>query len=218
MKKIVAIHTGFVSVNDLKDLFAQIIPEARLINIVDDSLLPEVIERGGVTPPVVRRMCAYAVEAESMGADLIFNQCSSVGEAFDTALRLVRTPGLKVDQAMAEKAVETGEKIAVVATVPTTLGPSCRLVEDAARRAGKRIGLKSYLVKGAFEALTLERDKEKHNRMVLGAIEDSAASADVVVLAQGSMIALLPLLGGIGKPVLTSPRLGVERARAMLAL
>ena len=39
---------------------------------------------------------------------------------------------------------------------------------------------------------------------------------DVIVLAQGSMTVLIPELGVIKKPVLTSPELGVMRAAEML--
>lgn len=217
MKKVAVIHTSFVSVNDLKALFAEIVPEAQIINIVDDSLLPEVIANGGVTSGVVSRMCMYALQAQSLGVDLIFNQCSSVGEAFDIASRCVHVPTLKVDQAMAEKAVQTGTNIHVIATVATTLGPSCRLIEAVAQTQGKHIILTPCLVKGAFEALTKEGNKEKHNQMVLNSVQN-AQTADVIVLAQGSMIALLPRLTDIKTPVLTSPRLGVERARVLLVL
>jgi hypothetical protein len=43
-KKVAIIHTSFVSVNELKALFGEIIPEASLINIVDDSLLAQVMD------------------------------------------------------------------------------------------------------------------------------------------------------------------------------
>jgi len=49
-------------------------------------------------------------------------------------------------------------------------------------------------------------------------VEAAAETCDVVVLAQGSMTVLLPLLGHIKKPVLTSPRLGVERVKEILGL
>ena len=39
---------------------------------------------------------------------------------------------------------------------------------------------------------------------------------DVIVLAQGSMVTLEPYLSEIAIPVLTSPRIGVEKARRVL--
>ena len=46
--------------------------------------------------------------------------------------------------------------------------------------------------------------------MVLGEVIDAAKTNDVIVLAQGSMTALAPMLGDIEKPVLLSPRMGIE--------
>ncbi|MEI7430796.1 MAG: aspartate/glutamate racemase family protein [Betaproteobacteria bacterium] len=66
-------------------------------------------------------MCAYVQAAANNGADLIFNQCSSVGEAVDIAARLVSVPVLKIDSAMAQRAIEIGTKIGVVATVQSTM-------------------------------------------------------------------------------------------------
>ena len=59
-------------------------------------------------------------------------------------------------------------------------------------------------------------DAEKHNRMVLGEVQKAAKDNDVVVLAQGSMTVLLPLLKDIPVPVLSSPRLCVERVKELL--
>ncbi len=218
MKKIVAIiHTSPVSMKELNDLFAEIVPEAQVYNIMDDSLLKEVSTVGHVTPGIVKRMAAYAQQAEAIGADLIFNQCSSVAEAMDIVRNMISRPILKIDQAMAEKAVTLGEKIAVVATVASTAGPSSRLVQTAAHAAGKNIHVKTVLVDGALNVL-MSGDRAAHNKMVLQAIEKAEKDADVIVLAQGSMTVLLPELAHIKKPVLASPRLGVERARKELGL
>jgi hypothetical protein len=215
-KKVVIIHTSFVSVEALNDLFREIIPEIEVRNIVDDSLLPEVVANGSITPGIVQRITAYAQQAENWGADVILNQCSSVGEAADIAAGSIHVPYIKVDQAMAEKAVQLGSRIAVVATVASTLGPSCRLVEAAAARSGKNVQVTGYLVDGALDILIKEKNREKHNQLVREKIEGLADQVDVIVLAQGSMIVLLPELQHITKPVLTSPRLGVEKIREIL--
>lgn len=211
MKKIGIIHTSFVSVNDLKNLFAEILPEAQLTNIVDDSLLREVMANGGITPGIVKRMCSYVQMLEVSGVDAIFNQCSSVGEAFDIAVQQTDLPVLKVDRPMAEEAVKKGSKIAVVATVASTLTPSTNLVRKAAEDAGKEVKVQSVLVDGALDILMKENNREKHNSLVKEKIEAIQDDVDVIVLAQGSMVVLLPELVDIKIPVLSSPRLGVER-------
>jgi aspartate/glutamate racemase len=217
-RKVAVIHTSFVSVNDLKALFREFIPEVEMINIVDDSLLPEVMANGAITPAVVRRMSRYARQAEELGAELILNQCSSVGEAVDQIRPAIQIPYLKVDEPMAEEAVRLGRKIAVVATVASTMGPSVRLVQAAARKAGREVEVIECLVDGALDILMKEGNREKHNRLVKEKIESVAGQVDVIVLAQGSMIVLLPELGHIPIPVLTSPALGVQRLREVLAL
>lgn len=214
-KTVFIIHTSSVSVDDLNALFEELAPTSIVRNIVDDSLLPEVLANGGVTEGVRHRICEYAKLAESAGADLIFNQCSSVGEAADRAARGVMTPVVKVDQRMAEVACETGTRIGVIATLKTTLGPTCRLVQKTAAGKGKEITVVEKLCEGAFDKL-ISGDRQGHNEMVIAGIRELCQQADVVVCAQGSMVALLNDLGETPVPVLTSPRLGVGMAAEVL--
>ena len=209
------VHTSFVSLRDLAELWQEFAPEVQVRNIVDDSLLPEVLAHGGVTPGVRSRMIEYYKAAETAGADLIFNQCSSVGEVANLAAQLVRVPVIKVDERMAQVACDLGTHIGVVATLETTLGPTCRLIEAKAREAERTMHIERRLVEGAFETL-IAGDRPKHNAMVLDAIRELCRTADAVVCAQGSMMAIVPDLGETSIPVLTSPRMGVEYAADFL--
>lgn len=214
--KVVMIHTSPVSLNELKGLCSEIIPDVELVNIIDDSLLEEVKKNKGLTPAIISRMCTYVQTADRLEPDLIFNQCSSVGEAFDIAKKCTSRKTLKIDEAMAERAVELGNTIGVIASVASTMLPSCNLVKTKAEAAGKTITVNEYLVDGALDILMKEKNVEKHNQLVLAQIEKAAEENDVVVLAQGSMTSMLPYLEQIKKPVLTSPRLAIERIKHML--
>lgn len=213
MKKITIVHTSLVSHAYLNQLFHEIIPEAKVQNIVDDSLLAEVSEAGHITPAIVSRMCKYYQIAQETGADLIFNQCSSVGEAAVIAAKTVSVPVLRIDEAMAEQAVMSGRRIAIVATVASTIEPSCNLVRQKA--SGLDTEVVPYLVDGAMWAL-INEGQEAHNRLVKDTVLKAAEECDAVVLAQGSMVVLLPELTDIRKPVFSSPELGVRKARRML--
>lgn len=215
-KSIAIIQTSAVSSAELRSLCAEIMPDVQVQEIIDSSLIREVNANGGPTYGVKRRLYNYYQHAESLGVDAILNQCSSVGEVVDIIRPFISIPIVKVDEAMARKAVSLGRRIAVVATVPTTVGPSVRLVERMAKEAGKEIEVETHLVKDAMMILIEKGDVETHNKMVLGEVEAAAETCDVVVLAQGSMTVLLPLLGNIKKPVLTSPRLGVEYMKSVL--
>jgi len=215
-KTVFIIHTSSVSVADLNRLFAEMAPGVTVRNIVDDSLLPEVLANGGVTPAVAKRLCQYAIQAEAAGASLIFNQCSSVGEVADMAAKMVKVPLVKVDERMAETACRTGSRIGVVATLPTTMGPTVRLIKRTAEKLGTKVTVTEELSAGAFEKL-IAGDRKAHNEMVIASIRKLSEKVDVVVCAQGSMLALKPDLGETRVPVLMSPPLGVQHAVEVLA-
>ena len=216
MKKVAIIHTSVVSLEELKGLFKEILPEVEVINIIDDSLLEEVKKNDGLTSAIIGRMCTYAQVAEKLGVDLIFNQCSSVGEAAEIAKKCVSVPLLRVDEAMAEEACALGTKIGVIATVKSTMRPSCNLIKQKAELINKKVEVNEFLVDGALDILMKEKNLAKHNELVLDAIKKAAKTNDVIVLAQGSMTAILPYITDVDKPVLTSPRLGVLKAKKLL--
>ncbi|MFL6450353.1 MAG: aspartate/glutamate racemase family protein [Bryobacteraceae bacterium] len=216
MKTVFAIHTGPVLVDVFKKLFPELLPDVRLVNIVDDGLLNDVRAAGGLTPSVTRRIIGYGMLAESSGADAILNCCSSVGEAADLLPEVVGIPVVKIDNRMAVQAVEQGSRIGIVATVGTTLDPTERLVQRKANEAGKSITTRRYLVDSAFDAL-LSGNTEEHDRLLKAEIEKAMNENEVVVLAQGSMARLVPSLEQ-RVPVLSSPRSSVEALKERLGV
>mgnify|MGYP001060389593 FL=1 len=210
------VHTFLYSVEDLKAQFREQLPEAEMINIIDDSLLEEALANGAVTPAIISRMCDYYQNLQELGCVCALNQCSSVGEASDIAGKTVSMPIFKIDRPMARKAAELGEKIAVIATACSTVEPSSRLVESEAAQLGRRVQVDRCFVEGAYECLLKTGDKQKHNEMVVAKVEEAAKDHDVIVLAQGSMYHLMPLLSHIQVPVLTSLETGVAQLRKYL--
>ncbi len=73
MKTVVAIHTAMPMVEPTRELFARHLPGVRLINIVDDSLIQDVIGAGKVPAAVELRLNQYYNSAINAGADVIFN-------------------------------------------------------------------------------------------------------------------------------------------------
>jgi Asp/Glu/hydantoin racemase len=216
MTMIVVVHTGPVTVQPIKEQFQALLPDARVINIIDDSLLNDVRTAGHLTPEVTGRIYSYMLNAQSMGADMILNACSSVGEATDLLRAMIHTPIVKIDEAMAEEASATGNRIGVVATVSTTLEPTVRLIQKKAQAQGRPIEVIRRIAEGAFDAL-LSGDAARHDDLLRRTIIELAEEVDVVVLAQVSMARLLPTLGELRVPVLSSPRSGVETVRRALA-
>ena len=218
MKKIAIIHTSFVIVEGITELFNKIIPEAKLVHIVDDSLLPEILAEKRITKKVIRRMLSYFKAAEDTGADVIFNVCSTVGEVADIAAKIIDTPIVKIDEKMAEEAVARSSKIGVAATLQSTMDPTCRLIEKKAAEAGKEITIERTLCPGAFDAL-ISGNKDEHDRIVMEHVSQLAEKVEIIVFAQSTMARLLDKMDkDLAKRILTSPERGVRQTREVLGL
>lgn len=218
MKKVVCVHTAMALVGPLTETFRELIPEVQVEHIAESSLIKEVIANNAVTPAVRRRLLDYYNAAADSGADIIFNTCSSVGDIADLGNSISRVPVFRIDRPMAERAVQEAKRIGVISTLPTTLDPTCRLLQNCAAEAGKDITLVEGLADGAFAA-GQSGDSETHDRLIAEAAQRIADSVDLFVLAQGSMARMEQRLSELtGKPVLSSPVLGVLGLRKRLGL
>lgn len=209
MKTVAAIHTAAPMVEPTKKLFAEHIPDVRLFNIADDSLIQDVIRDEKVTERTARRLVGYYFAAVDAGADLIFNTCSSVGEIADLASELVSIPIVKIDDAMCARAVNQGARIGVLATLPTTLGPTVRLVRRHAEKLSKTVEVAEGLAEGAFAAV-ISGNAARHDSLILDTAKRISERVDLLVLAQGSMARMEKALAAeTGRPILSSPLSGV---------
>lgn len=212
------VHTAMALVEPLTAIFREQLPEVNVNHIAESSLIKEVIANGEVTPAVRRRLLSYYNAAADAGADVIFNTCSSVGDVADYGNQYARIPVFRIDRPMAQKAVREASRIGVISTLGTTLAPTCRLLESEARIAGREICLVEGLADGAFQA-GQSGDGETHDRLIAEAAQRIASTVDLFVLAQGSMARMEQRLSQLtGKPVLSSPVLGVQGLRTFLNL
>ena len=203
-KHICILQTSFAKREDSIAYLQEHIPDLRIDFITDSSLLPDVRAAGHPTEDVEARMTLYALAAEKMGADLIVNTCSTVGEVADRLDKITRVPVVKIDEPMARLAVEAGTKIALIATLPTTLGPSRRQIEKLGREQGKEMQVTEYLDQPAWEALS-GGDPALHNKILMQSIRElDKQGYDAIVMAQISMRALLPDLTDVKTPLLCS--------------
>ncbi len=216
MKKLAIIHTSPATVEPLKALASELLPGCEVVNFVDDSILPQLAQNGGNLRAVQGRLKQYACFAQEVGATAILEACSSVGELVSVMQQQVTIPIVRIDEAMAESAVHRGTRVGVAATLATTLNPTTRLLEAKAREAGKKIEVKPVLIDGAYARL-MAGDREGHDALLVQALSELAQATEVVVLAQASMARVLPKLSlAAQNKVLTSPRLGMERVKAVL--
>lgn len=216
MKTVVAVHTAMPMVEPTKDLFEKHLPGIRLINIVDDSLIQDVIRHGGIPEAVKKRLYQYYYSAIDAGADIIFNTCSSVGDVAMKAKEELHIPIVKIDDSMAETAVKLSSSIGVLATLSTTLDPTVRLLQHFAWDTNKNINITEGLADGAFQAV-ISGDRESHDRLILEAAKKLADKVELFVLAQGSMARMQEQISSVtGRKVLSSPESGVLQVKEVL--
>lgn len=217
-RRLALVHTVAGLVPRFRELSAELIPDVETFDIVDETLLRDATREGRVSLETARRLFSHLAAAESHGADAILVTCSSMGGAVDAARPFAGVPLLRVDQAMAEQAVERGAHIGVLATLWSTLGPTAALIRRTADESGRSVEVRDRLCDGAFEALG-EGDTERHDSLVRDGLRELLGWADVIVLAQASMARVVDTLSEDERriPILSSPRLGMERMRDILA-
>jgi Asp/Glu/hydantoin racemase len=216
-KRLGLLHTSATLVPVFEQLCKAKLQGVAVFNLVDDSLIKDVIAHNQLRPRTARRVTQLVAAAEDAGADYIMVTCSSIGAAVETAATLASVPVLRVDQPMADRAVTTSKKIGVIATLPTTLEPTADLIRRRAAAAGREIELTTRLCEGAFEAL-MSGDSATHDAMVAAALKELIQQVDVVALAQASMARVVDTLSENerSKPILASPPLAVDYLATVL--
>jgi Asp/Glu/hydantoin racemase len=211
------IHTVGELVPTFKALCADMIPEIDCFHVVDEGVVRTIASNGEITPRTVRRLADLVTRAEDDGARLILLTCSTVSPTLDLVAAQVSVPVLKIDEAMADLAVQMGKKIGVLATARSAMHPVSELVRSRAELAGRSIEVRPLLLEGAIQSLQAG-DAATHDSRVIAGIQELGTWADVVVLAQGSMARALDGLPEEKRPcpVLTNARLGLARAAEIL--
>ncbi len=216
--KLTLIHTVAPLIGVFNKLGAELLPGVQLMHILDEPLLEQVRQRGGLAPEDAVRLQTHVALAEKIGAGAVLVTCSTISPCVDDVRPTAGIPVIKIDEAMVADAVERGARIGVVATAATTLEPTLRLLQARAAAQDKKIETELLLVEHAIAAL-LSGDGATHDRLVKQAALDLARRVDVVILAQASMARVLDVIPEAERnvPILSSPHLALTQAKQLLA-
>lgn len=217
MPTLALLHTGAFLAPVFTALCREVMPAVEVFNMVDESLIRNTVAANRLTPQTALRLVQHLKSAAEAGADVILVTCSSVGPAVEAAQQFLDIPVLRVDTPMANRAIDIGPRIGVVATLATTLQPTVALVEREARLRGKLITVQSVLCDGAFAAVAAG-DTATHDRLVAAGISELLPQVDVIVLAQASMARAANTIPAAARtaPILSSPELAVAAAQAVI--
>lgn len=208
---IVFLHTSPVHVETFEQLVRQHDPATTTRHIVAEELLADARKTSTDDPELAARIHRAMIDAAGDGASIVVCTCSTIGGAAERVSTGARFRAMRVDRPMADRAVQSGPRILLVAALESTLTPTTRLLHESAAALGRGIDVHSLLVHEAWPHF--ERgDRDAYVRTVAAAVRRAAGAADVVVLAQASMAGAAGLLADLGVPVLSSPGLGVRAA------
>ena len=211
------IHASMITARAVQKYIDEIIPEVKIMHIVDDTIQRDNIAAGvGIIPKVnYFKFAQYAHNLEEAKVDLIMLACSTFNFAAELARPMVNTPIAQIDRPMMEMAVQAGKRIGLLATLPTTVPSSERLLKIAGVEVGKKIEITTVLCSEAFKELE-KGNVDGHNEILMKEIGRLSKEVDVIVMAQLSMSALAPYLKDTTVPVYNSGFTGFTRVREML--
>jgi Asp/Glu/hydantoin racemase len=203
---ITLIHTSASMLPVFKKHTDELLPGRQVVNMVDESLLCDILREGRLPPATARRLVSHVCSAADAGASHIIVTCSSMGPAVEASQLLVSAKVSRVDEAMISRALTVGNRVGVLATLPSTLAPT---VERISRSRDAIVT--QQLVAGAFQAV-ITGDGATHDRLVGDAIRQMWPNVDVILLAQASMARAADALAESDRrvPILSSPRLAIE--------
>jgi len=207
--RIALIHATALAVEPIRAAFERHWPQARRMNLLDDSLSVDRAEAGRLTDAMVQRFVDLAAYAQRAGCGGILFTCSAFGPAIEAAGRATGLPTLKPNEAMFEQALATRArggvlKLGLLATFQASLGSMAQELEAMARQRGTAIDLRSAFVPEAMDDLAAGRPADHHRKVAAAARE--LADCDALMLAQFSMAAAAPEAQALVPcPVLSSP-------------
>ena len=205
-KKLGIIHAALITTRAVQKYLDEVIPDVEVVHWVDDTIQCTnfACEPGVIPLKNYAKFIQAALSQQEYGVDLILLACSTFNRAVEHA------------RPMMDLAVQHGARIGLLATVPTTVPASERLLRLAATDAGREIEIETRLCSEAFAALKAGQ-AEKHNELLLAEIDRLSADVDAIVLAQLSMSALEPRLTATKVPIYNSGRTAFTHIRQLLS-
>ncbi len=216
--RICLIHALRDSMAPANAAMAQGWPEARIANLLDDSLSTDLAaQHGRLDAAMIERFIRLARYARETGADGILFTCSAFGAAIDAvkAAMPMPIPVLKPNEAALEAALDAGMRIALLASFAATIPSMTHELETGARDRAIVPTIMTRVVDGALAALQAG-DAARHDALIAAAAT-GFASADALVLAQFSMARAAAGIPSSGRRrVITTPDSAVAKLRRLV--
>ncbi len=206
--RIALIHATPLAMEPIQSAFARHWPQARCMNLLDDSLSVDRAEAGGLKPEMTQRFIDLATYCARAGCDAILFTCSAFGPAIEAAGQASGLPTMNPNQAMFDEALAWaaahGPKVGLIATFEASIASLSDELQEHARQRGQSIDLHTRFVPEAMQDLARGQAQEHHRKIAAAA--HNLRDCDIVMLAQFSMAAAQSVVQAeVAYPVLSSP-------------
>lgn len=209
-KTLAFLHTLPLNIATFDRLLAEIDPSIPVRHVVDESLLQDA-RKYGITDELAQRIDKRIRDTMGDDAAVVVCTCSTIGGSAEQVDLGAAHPVVRVDRAMAERAVEIGDRIIIAAALASTLVPTRQLIQEVADQRGRVVTISEVLCADAWPYF--ERgDREGYFTAIAACLHEATLEGDVLVLAQASMAGAADLCADLPMPILSSPRLGLEAA------
>ena len=201
-RRIGLIHALRLSIDPINQAFANIWPQAQLMNLLDDSLSADLAAQGrGLDEAMHQRFITLADYAVAQGCDALLFTCSAFGSCVDAvAQRYPDLPVLKPNEAMID---ETANYIDATIGLIASFAPT---LDSMPAEFPKDTKIKTALAVGALDALN-QGDGERHDQLIVATARELVAQGcDVIALTQFSMARATDVVQtAIQRPTLSTP-------------
>lgn len=204
-----------VAIPPAAEALSEQLPQADVWNLLDDRLLKDAADAGGLTEPLAERMRHLIAHAVGGGADAVLLTCSMYGQVAQQTSAPV--PVLAPDEAaFAEAGSGRYPRVLVVASLESALADSMERFGKTVTATGQQVQLRGLVVPAAFEA-AVAGDQPALVAALTDACRPEANAADAVLLAQYSLApAQGELTQALGMPVIAGPQSAAVRIKDAL--
>lgn len=140
--------------------------------------------------------------------------CSSIGALAEEFVPTNTCQIMRIDRAFADYAVTHAERILLVAALESTIEPTRQLLNSSAQLLSTPSNVDVLLVPQAWQYF-LNGDMSGYHTCLIEELTRQSEKTDLVLLAQASMMGIEEKVQ-LSVPVISSPKLGVAKALALL--
>ncbi|WP_146239738.1 aspartate/glutamate racemase family protein [Curtobacterium sp. MCSS17_011] len=214
-RRIALINAVPAAIEPARAALERSMPDVDVWSILDDRLLQDADQSGGLTEQLRARMLRLIDHAMLEGADGVLLTCSMYGPVATDAPTQGNLPVIGADEAAFEAVAElAGRRIAVVASQRAPLEDTMLRLREYLAEVGSAVELVPIVPDGAFAA-----SRGANASALVTAIQSALPTSphlDALFLAQYSLAPAAPALASTGLTVITGPDRAAARLRVAI--